>query len=239
MLYALRFPLSFVVLVAAFAVGLYVRGLAQRVIGGQRRPAWARNLARRRALGWLRPVVDPYGCVAAAIGGPGWGSPVEIGNFVRKPPARVVAQLLAGPIALAAIGIAALAGFRAWSGLDLSGPQLPSWLREAYDGAPHFVEGGTHVHYLINFGQVALLLAGTQWLTMGILAIMPLPPLDGGRLLFALTPRSVGWQRAHLRLDEENWGTLILLVLALPIFGTPILVSFLSTMVDPLVGLIA
>ena len=236
MLYALRFPLSFVVLVVAFAVGLYVRGVAQRLVGGQRRPAWARNLTRRRALGWLRPVVDPYGCVAAAIGGPAWGSPVEIGNFVRKPPAKVVGQLLAGPVALAGIGIGALAGFKAWSRLDLAGP---NWLREVYDGAPHFVEGGTHVHYLINFGQVALLLAGIEWLAMGILAIMPLPPLDGGKLLFALAPRSVGWQRAHFRLDEENWGTLILLVLALPIFGEPLLVSFLSTMVDPLVGLIA
>ena len=239
MLYALRFPLSFVVLVVAFAVGLYVRGLVQRLIGGQRRPAWARNLARRRALGWLRPVVDPYGCVAAAIGGPGWGSPVEIGNFVRKPPAKVVGQLLAGPIALAGMGIGALAGFRAWTGVGLSVPHGPSWLREAYNGAPFFVQAGSHVHYLVNFGKVALLLAGTEWLTMGILAIMPLPPLDGGKLLFALAPRSVGWQRAHFRLDEENWGTLILLVLALPIFGEPLLVTFLSTMVDPLVRLIA
>jgi hypothetical protein len=239
-LYALRYPLSFVVLVVAFAIGLYVRGLVQRLIGGQRRPAWARDLTRRRPLGWLRSVVDPYGCVAAAIGGPGWGSSLETGNFVRKPPAKVVAQLLAGPIALAGIGIGALAGFRAWTDVGLSSvPNAPSWLRQAYDGAPFLVEAGTHVHYLTNFGKVALLLAGTEWLAMGILAILPLPPLDGGKLLFALAPRSPGWQRAHYRLDEENWGTLILLVLALPIFGEPLLVSLLSTMVDPLVGLIA
>lgn len=243
MLYALRFPLSFVVLVVAFAVGLYVRGWAQRVVGGQRRPAWARNLTRRRPLGWLRPVVDPYGCVAAAVGGPGWGSPVEIGNFVRKPPAKVVGQLLAGPVVLAGMGIGALASFRAWTGVDLSAlsalPNSPRWLRQAYDGEPFLVKAGTHVHYLTSFGKVALLIVGTEWLAMGILAIMPLPPLDGGKLLFALAPRSLGWQRAHFRLDEENWGTLILLVLALPIFGEPLLVSFLSTMVDPLVRLIA
>lgn len=182
MLYALRFPLSFVVLVVAFGVGLYVRGLAQRLAGGQRRPAWARNLARRRALGWLRPVVDPYGCVAAAIGGPGWGSPVEIGNFVRKPPAKVVSQLLAGPVALAGIGIAALAGFKAWSGIGLSIPNGPSWLREAYDGEPFFVAAGTHVHYLINFGQVALLLAGTEWRQAALRAGATRPWLAAGAL---------------------------------------------------------
>ena len=237
MLYALRFPLSFVVLVVAFVIGLYVRGVVQRLVAGGRRPAWARDLGRRRALGWVRPVIDPYGCVAAAIGGPGWGSPVEVGNFARKPPARVIGQLLAGPLVLAALGVGALATFRAWSGADF-GREL-SWLREMYDGAPHFLVGGSHIDYVGNFGQVALLLAGVEWLTMGILAIMPLPPLDGGKLLFALVPRSPGWQRAHYRLDEENWGTLILLILALPIFGEPILVSFLSTMVDPLVGLIA
>lgn len=237
MLYALRFPLSFVVLVVAFAVGLYLRGLAQRLVAGGRRPAWARNLTRRRTLGWLRPVVDPYGCVAAAIGGPGWGSPVEGGNFVRKPSRRVIGQLLAGPVVLAAMGVGALAAFRAWTGVDLQGELR--WLQEVYDGGPAFLRPGSHIHYAVNFGQVALLLAGVEWLTMGILAIMPLPPLDGGKVLFALVPRTPGWQRAHYRLDEENWGTLILLILALPIFGEPILVSFLSTMVDPLVGLIA
>ncbi len=236
MLYALRFPLSFVVLVVALVIGLYVRSLAARLVSGQRRPAWARNMARRGAFGWLRPVADPYGAVAAAIAGPAWGPPVEIGNFVRKPPARIIGQLLAGPVVLAGIGVGALAGFRAWSGLDLQGR---GWLRDVYAGTPHFVEGQSHIHYLINFGQVALYLAGVEWLAMGILAIMPLPPLDGGKLLFALAPRSLGWQRAHHRLDEENWGALILLILALPIFGEPILVSFLRTMVDPLVGLIA
>lgn len=233
MLYALRYPLSFVVLVVAFGVGLWARGWAQRLVSGQRRPAWARNALRRRSLMWLKPYVDPYGCVSAAIGGTGWGSPVDVSNFVRKPGGRVAAQLLAGPVVLCALGVAALEAFRAWAGqgVDGSGILLAVVHGDAF--------ATSHVHYFLSFGKVALFLAGVEWLTMGILAIMPLPPLDGGKLLFALAPRTLGWQRAHYRLDEENWGALILLILALPIIvRTPILIEFLGRIVDPLVGVI-
>jgi hypothetical protein len=234
-LYALRYPLSFVVLVVAFVLGLWARGLAQRWVSGQRRPAWARKAVRRRSLMWLKPYVDPYGCVSAAIGGPGWGTPIDVSNFVRKPGGRVVAQLVVGPVVLCALGVAALSAFHQWSRFDLSGS---GELLAAYRG-DIFVAHPSHVHYTINFGQVALFLAGVEWLTMGILAIMPLPPLDGGKLLFALAPRTLGWQRAHYRLDEENWGALILLILALPIIvRTPLLVQFLGHIIDPLVGLI-
>ncbi len=75
---------------------------------------------------------------------------------------------------------------------------------------------------------------------MGVLAILPIPPLDGGRLLFALTPRSGGWQRVRFRLDEENWGLLILLFCSFPvIFRRVLLISILGAIVNPLVRLIA
>jgi membrane-associated protease RseP (regulator of RpoE activity) len=182
---------------------------------------------------WLKPYVDPYGCVSAAIGGTGWGSPVDVSNFVRRPGGRVVAQLLAGPVVLCALGVAALLAFQSWTGFDFSGS---GELLAVVHGDAFAT---SHVHYAIGFGEVALFLAGVEWLTMGILAIMPLPPLDGGKLLFALVPRTLGWQRAHYRLDEENWGALILLVLALPIIvRTPILIQFLGRIVDPIVGAI-
>lgn len=245
MLYALRYPLSFAALVLAFVLGLCARGLVQRAVSGERRPAWARKLTRRRSLNWLKPVVDPYGCVAAAIGGPGWGSPVEVGSGMRRPGGKVVAQLIAGPAVLCALGVGALEGFRVWSGYQVSGSGMLSavYHGDAFVG-PFVIDGGRlshpHFHYVINFGQVALFLAGVEWLTMGVLAIMPLPPLDGGRLLFALAPRTIGWQRAGFRLDGENWGTLVLLVLALPVlFRVPLMISLLGYIIDPLVRLVA
>jgi hypothetical protein len=240
-LYALRYPFSFVVLVAAFVVGLCARGLAQRLVSGQRRPAWARKLTRRRSLIWLKPFVDPYGWVGALIGGPGWGAPVELAGVRAGRAGRVILQLLVGPVVLAALGVAALEGFRAWTHLDVIGPGtlFATFHGSAFVSLPTRVGSHPHLHYQLGFGQVALFLAGVEWLTMGVLAIMPLPPLDGGKLLFALAPKTLGWQRARFRLDEENWGALILLILVLPVLvRVPLLLSFLGHIVDPLVGLI-
>ena len=183
MLYALRYPLSFVVLVVAFVLGLAARGFAQRLVSGQRRPAWARQLTRRRSLMWLKPYVDPYGFVGAIIGGPGWGTPVAVNNFRHRPGGRVIAQLLAGPVVLAVMGVGALEGFRQWSGYKLSGSGV---LLATLRGELFVGYGAKHARfdYVLGFGKVALFFAGTVWLTMAILAIMPLPPLDGGKLLF-------------------------------------------------------
>jgi membrane-associated protease RseP (regulator of RpoE activity) len=75
---------------------------------------------------------------------------------------------------------------------------------------------------------------------MGVLAILPLPPLDGGKLLFALAPRKMGWQRARYRLDDENWGLLILLVLSLPvIFRIPLVLRLLDKILEPLIRVLS
>jgi len=232
-LYALRFPFSFAVLVVAFVVGLWLRGTAQRLISGQRRPAWARKAARRRSLMWLKPFVDPYGTLAAVIGGPGWGSPVEVNASRSRPGGKVVAQLLAGPVVLCAFGIAALAAFRSWTGLTFRGGD--GLLEQALHGEL-FADG--HLRYAIGYAQVALFLAGVQWLVMGVLAILPIPPLDGGKLLFSLAPRSMGWQRARYRLDDENWGVLLLLVVSVIALPAPILLSVLGAILDPVIRLL-
>jgi hypothetical protein len=228
-LYALAYPFSFAVLVVAFLAGLTARGYAQRLASGQRQPAWARKLIRRRSLLWLKPFVDPYGCVAAIIGGTGWGTPVEVPSTRGRPGGRVVAQLLAGPVVLVALGVAALVGFGSWAGA-VNGSAI---LEEVVHGTAFHT---SHVHYGLGYGQVALFLAGVEWLAMGILAIMPLPPLDGGKLLFALAPKTLGWQKAKYRLDDENWGVLILLLLSLPVLvRVPIVITFLGHIVDPIV----
>lgn len=137
---------------------------------------------------------------------------------------------------LCALGFAALAGFHAWAGVSV---HFSGILEATYHGELG-VAHPSHIKYELGYGQIALLLAGVEWLAMGILAIMPLPPLDGGKLLFALAPKTLGWQRARLRLDDDNWGVLILLILALPVLvRTPLLITFLGRIVDPLVGVVS
>jgi hypothetical protein len=235
-LYALRYPLSFVVLLVTFVVGLVFRGLAQRLVSGERQPAWVRANKRRRSAQWLKPYLDPYGVIAALLGGLGWGAPVDISDPRVRSKGRRALQLLVGPVVLGGLGVGLLAAFRAWTGIRFIGPVKV--LNYVVTGS--MFATNSHVHYRLPFGQVALFLAGVELLAMGVLAILPMPPLDGGKLVFLLAPRSSGWQKVRFRLDEENWGMLVLLLFGLPVlFRRLILVAIVGTMVDPLVRLIA
>jgi Zn-dependent protease len=267
-LYALRYPFSFGVLIVTFVVGVTVRGLVQQLVSGERRPKWVRANTKRRRSTWLRPYFDVYGAIAALLGGVGWGAPVDTSDPRHRSKGRRVAQLLLGPLVLAALGTGLLLAFRAWTHLNglNYGPHAGSgeqYIRaqaslyavstgQSFAGSARLVSTGqvfigsvpghlrSHFEYGPPFGQVALLLAGVELLAMGVLAILPIPPLDGGRLLFALTPRSGAWQRVRFRLDEENWGLLILLFCSFPvIFRRVLLISILGAIVNPLVRLIA
>jgi hypothetical protein len=255
-LYALRYPFSFGVLLGTFLVGVTVRGLLQQLISGERRPKWVRANSRRRRPTWLKPYLDVYGVVASLLGGIGWGAPVDTSDPRQRSRGRRIAQLLVGPLVLAGMGVGLLLAFRAWSHLagdsglsDVHSALYPVVTGSAFVGhqtgnliATGSVRGHlvTHFRYYFPFGQVALFLAGVELLAMGVLAILPVPPLDGGRLLFLLTPRSGGWHRARFRLDDENWGLLILLFCAVPVlFRRVILISILGAIVNPLVRMIA
>jgi Zn-dependent protease len=233
-LYALRYPFSLGVLVVTFVVGVSARGLAQRLVSGERRPAWVRANTRRRRSTWLRPYLDAYGCISAVLGGIGWGTPVDISDPRHRPRGRRIAQLLIGPVVLGGLGVGLLAILKAWSHPVV--PILP--LDQAVTGFA-FVATPTHFRYVLPFGQVALFLAGVELLAMGVFAIIPIPPLDGGKLLFSLMPRSGVWGKIRFRLDEENWGLLLLLILGLPvIFRNQVLIQILGHLVDPLVRLV-
>jgi len=56
------------------------------------------------------------------------------------------------------------------------------------------------------------------------LNLMPLPPLDGGRMVFSLLPDALAWRYARI----EPYGLLILIVLML----TGVLWTFLQPLLD-------
>lgn len=220
MLYALGQPVDFALLVLSFVVAVTVHGWVQATAAsraGDRTPA---------AEGRLRPdprrQVDPFGAIAGAISGIGWSRQVE--PPLRMPRGRLATVLLSGTLANAVLAVAALAAFRALGGPPVGGSTL-ELQRGVGDG---------------DLLLVVLYLFGLSNLFIAALSLVPLPPLPGGTLLFALAPQSVGWQRARYRLIEQNIGVAVLLALLLIPLGGPqaLLPTLLDTLLSPLLTLL-
>lgn len=222
MLYALAHPLSLVILLASFVVGLTLHGWVQALLAdrlGERAPR-----AERRLRPDPRRQLDPFGCVSAAVSGLGWARPVEFPDRRRK--AALVSVVLVGPLLNLALGAGALVAY----GLLYDAP---------VGGAALVLQRGLAIP-AGRLAPAALALTGLSQLYLGVLSLVPLPPLDGGRLLFGLAPRTLGWQKAEHQLIERNIGVAVLLALLLfPLGGPlPLLPTVLDTVLGPLVRLL-
>jgi membrane-associated protease RseP (regulator of RpoE activity) len=221
-LYALEHPGALAVLVLSFVLGVTLRGALQARLAtwlGDRRPAQEGRLSPDP-----RRQVDPFGVVGALISGLGWTRPVEL---LRPRQRRVLlAVTLVGPGLNLLLGVGLLLAWR-----FVEGPGDP--LR---GGAASYLQHGESI---FGWGTV-LLLAGASQLYLGALALVPLPPLEGGRLLFGLAPRTHGWLRAEHQLVERNIGLAVLLaLLIIPLGGpVPLLPSLLDTVLSPLLSLL-
>jgi len=218
-LYALGDPVSLVVLVLSFVLAVTLHGWVRSLVAvrqGDRRPA-----AAGRTRFDPRRQLDPFGAVAGAIAGVGWSRPLDPPDRRR---AGLVVLLLSGAVANLVVGFAVLAAFRLTGGAVLGASVLQ---------LQYGVQG-------FSLLERSLLLFGLMNVFVGLLSLVPLPPLDGGRLLFALAPRTAGWQKAEYQLDERNIGVAVLLALLLIPLGGPqaLLPVLLDTVVGPLVDLV-
>jgi Zn-dependent protease len=216
--------LIFLGLVLGFVVATTAHAAAQAFVGtrlGDRRPR-----AESRVALDPRRQLDPFGCVAAALAGPGWARPVELGGgYFRGRVWRTVLSLAAGPVVSAALAVGFVLAARGVSG------SLPV-------GAAGFSDLSDLLHGRVvadGFGGL-LVGAGAAALAVALVSLVPLPPLDAGRALFALAPRSSGWQRARHVLIEQNVGLVaVLALLIIPISGEgPLLLVLLDTVARPI-----
>lgn len=221
MLYALSHPASLAVLLVSYVVGLTLHGVVQALVAGWRGDRRPTQEGRRKAD--PRVHIDPFGAVGALISGLGWVRPVEL---QRRRKDVIVWVSLAGPAVQLVLGIGLLLVWRA-----VAGPVDPF-----ADGAAYYLQHGRP----LSDGTDVLLLAGASQLYLGALSLVPLPPLDGGRLLFGLAPRTTGWLRAEHQLAERNIGVAVLLALLLvPLGGpVPILPDLLDAILAPLLRLL-
>jgi len=228
---ALAHPLSLLVLIASFVFAVTLHGWVQALVArafGDRRPA-----AEHQTRPDPRRHIDPFGAVAALLSGLGWTKPVELLAGRRRSAQLAVA--LSGPVVNIAIGCAALV---VWRVAYLTHPGLDTAPSDVQPGLSLLLQTGTSMEGAI--AERALVLFGVVQLYVGALSLVPLPPLDGGRLLFALGPRSPGWQKAEYQLVERNIGVVVLLVLLLiPIGrGGPLLPHLLDIALSPLISVV-
>jgi hypothetical protein len=222
-LYALGAPTSFALLLLGFLLAVTLHGWVQAAAAaraGEPAPRLEQRLAPdpRRHL-------DPFGAFTAAVAGTGWSRQTEV-DPRRRSTGGLAAVLLSGTAANLLLGLALLAGYRLAGGPATGATLLD--LQRGLDGLP--------------LGQTALYLLGLSSLAVGLLSLVPVPPLPAGRLLLAAGPSSPGWQKARYYLVEQNLGTAALLLLLLIPLGSPrpvlpvVLDTLLAPMLRPVLG---
>lgn len=212
MLWALGQPAAAVGLAVGFLLGLGLRVLAQRLTAvGQR--VWPYRVVTPHP----RLDVDPIGAVAAVLGGTGWGCGVRPEGMRL----RTGAVVLAGPLAVLAGSQTLLLGYAA---------SYPAQRAVLALNHPSDVLRGVVAP---TMAAQLVLSAAVGMLSFALLALLPLPPLDGFRLVrliftdgtaapSVLVDR-LGGLGLLLGVAIPVAGGLPLVVLALDVVGTPLL----------------
>lgn len=203
MLFALAQPLSALGLVVAFLLGLAVRTVGQdlvarALVGSTRQGSWMPSPRRD---------IDPFGAVAAVLGGTGWGRPAPVADPVlvtRSALLRRAVVYVSGLVLPILAGEAVLGIYHAlYPYSDRLGLYRPS-------DVLHGIPGPVSDQLLVSIG-VGLV-------SFGVFEIIPLPPCDGWGLLWLVWRRpSPQVQKARYWLAERNLGVAILLFLMLPL----------------------
>jgi len=131
--------------------------------------------------------LDPWGTLLFALTGFGWAKPVPVNHYrLRGDPRWSFALVaLAGPASNLLLAVLFAALFRSFSAI----------------AEPGFISG---------VAQIALFVAVQLNIFLALFNLIPVPPLDGSRLLAALLPA-----RGQMWMDQrERYGFLILFALA-------------------------
>src|SRR4051794_39618278 len=200
MLWALGQPAAALGLLGAFVLGLGLRAIAQRAV---QRLLGDRVPLRPRP----RTDVEPLGAVAVLLGGTGWG---------RAAAGRGFALLAAGPVAVLVASQVALAAF------DLAYPDDREALRL---NRPSDVLRGVVADTMAE--ELALSVA-VGLLCFGLLALVPIPPMDGYKLV------RLAFGGGETPAIAERIGVIVLLaLLVVPIGGSPLLFRLLDWVGSP------
>ena len=221
MIYSLGQPVTFCGFLIGFVLGCVVHVATQR---------WVAARFGGPALRWMFPAqqgagryINPFGAVGALLGGVGWPTPVESASYQRAQRQRAIAVMLCGPLANALVSVVCLAVLARTDGSAFGSPTVGDLLR-----------GHLGVS---SAGPTLLSAVAAMNMYMAVLSLIPLPPLEGGRIMFLLAPRTLGWQKAEYYLVERNIGVAVLLlglILSLGARAAPVL-YVVGTIANPII----
>lgn len=212
MLFLLRYPAAFLGVAVALLVAIVVHSLAQAATArafGDRLPAGNGRLnpdPRRH--------FEPFGVIVMLISAIGWNKPVPLQEpRFRGGRTRYLLAILAGPLANIVLGILSLVALR-----YLAPPPI---LLSVDPIAGQGLDLGTVLLYELAVVNVAV----------GVLTLLPIPPLDGARILWLYAPQTPGWRNARYQLEERNIGVAICVLLSLPLFRSAGLLRTLAVVI--------
>ncbi len=176
------------------------------------------------AIGIIAGIVFSVTTVGAGIG---WGKPLEIDARKLRigPNIGTIVVALSGLVFNAILGVAILGLFHLLPNLDTFAHQASVCVDRGYIGGALQDCVQSVPGWALRIEQFFFIFALTN-LAVAILNIIPLHPLDGYHVLFALLPtrQAIGWR------NFAQWGELLLLVI---FFVVPVILQFLNIAFNP------
>ncbi len=160
--------------------------------------------------------LDPIGTVAIFVFGFGWARPVPVnaGNL-RRPKRDMIWVALAGPVTNLLLAILSALLLRALGALEAT----------SVGGSDLFIQMAKPIRMMAGFSLYINVL-------LGVFNLVPLPPLDGGRILTGILPE----KQALLVNRLEPFGFILILLL---VFFTDLWSLVLAPLINGLVIFLA
>ena len=155
--------------------------------------------------------LDPLGTLALLLFRLGWGKPVPVDPYNLDNPRRDGALIsLAGPASNLILATVLAILFRAFS-------------------VTGFVPFVLQVSYPIFLPIIILNVS------LGIFNLLPIPPLDGSKILLGVLPSDLSWQIEEI---FQEYGMILLILLLIPLAGTPLIARLIFPVINFVLGLL-